>query len=200
MTTNNSDSVNNNSDSVNNSSQDIYTLMEGQDGTEFVVSDKGIPYASIRGAARMLGVSEKSIQYALAGRVFAFKGGDLNPVVNAEIVTPGGIQGGGLLDADTVYSLACHYKPQIAFAMGRVGAAVYMLKQAGYKVHAEPAKPATELSRLEILELALESEKKALALAAQSEADSARTALGAAIEVGNEHIRIGEMALESSLV
>lgn len=52
----------------------------------------------------------------------------------------------------------------------------------------------TELSRLEILQMALDSETKAIALAAQIEANSERTALGAAIEVSEEHIRIGEMA------
>jgi uncharacterized protein YbjT (DUF2867 family) len=181
---------------TNNSSdsQDIYTLMEGQDGTEFVVTDKGVPYASIRATARMLGVDDKSIRNAMTGRVSALKGEDLNPVINAKVQTPGGLQGANLLDAVTVYYLACHYKPELARQMGVAGAAVYMLKQVGYQVKAVETEPNLPTDKLGWMKLAVAKEEEVLALAAQIEADSGRTALGAAIEVGKEHIRIGEMA------
>jgi hypothetical protein len=109
-----------------------YKLIPGQDGTEFVVTNEEIPYASIRGTARMLGVSDTAINNAIAGRVSAIQVADLSPVINTEVVTTGGLKDADLLDSTTVYYLTCHYKPELARQMGVAGAAVYMLGQAGY--------------------------------------------------------------------
>jgi hypothetical protein len=165
-----------NSDSVNNGFEDIHTLMKSQDGTEFVVSDKGVPYATIQSTARMCGVDEQLIHNAMTGLVPSISPASLNAAIKAEVVTPIGLRSTRLLDSATVYHLVCRYNSKLALTMSRAGATVYMLRQAGCQtkaVEVEP-KPVAELSRLEILELAIESEKKALALAAQIKADTAR--------------------------
>ncbi len=61
---------------------------------------------------------------------------------------------------------------------------------------AEVAKqiPVAELSRLEILQLALSSEQEKLALQAQIEADRPATELGKAIEKAESNIRVGDFA------
>jgi hypothetical protein len=69
-----------------------------------------------------------------------------------------------------------------------------MLRQAGYQVKAVEAEPKAPLTRKELALMVIAESDRADALAAQIEADSERTALGAAIETSKEHIRIGEMA------
>jgi hypothetical protein len=113
--------------------------MPGQDGTEFVVSSEGIPYASIRATARMLGINQSNLTDWVNGKQGKLRvtnqGDIMKDVIKAEVVTPGGIQGDAtLLDSTTIFRLAIAYNPELALAMGAAGAAVYMLKQAGYQV------------------------------------------------------------------
>jgi hypothetical protein len=118
--------------------------MSGQDGSEFVVSSEGIPYASIRATARMCGIHQSNLTGWVNGKQGKLRltnqGDIMKDVITAEVVTPGGIQGDiVLLGSAIVFRLAVTYNPELAFAMGEVGAAIYMLKQAGYQIKAVEA-------------------------------------------------------------
>jgi hypothetical protein len=108
-------------------------------GLELVVdTSTGKAYASIRAASRMLEAPESTIRLAL-------KGAQDYGVVNAEIQTPGGLQGAQLYSSDVVFKLAIKYHPELAVKMGSAGANVYMLKLAGYSIAAQEIKPKTAL-------------------------------------------------------
>ena len=109
-----------------------YENLVNSDGLEFVVDiNKGLAYASIRATARMLGVDEKTIRNNVK------KGADNYTVINAEILTGGGLQSADLLPADVVFKLAFKYRPDLAMLMGTAGANLYMLGLAGYVVKIE---------------------------------------------------------------
>jgi hypothetical protein len=82
----------------------------------------------IRVTARMLNIAQGKLRVTNQGEV-------MKDVIKAEVTTPGGIQGDViLLDSATIFRLAFTYNPELALKMGEAGAAVYMLKQAGYQV------------------------------------------------------------------
>jgi PII-like signaling protein len=105
-------------------------------GLELVVdTSTGKAYASISATARMLETSRTNIQNEIS------KGVQDYLVTNAEIETPGGLQGCKLLSADVIFKLAFKYHPQLAMRMGAAGANVYMLGLAGYQTKVVESSP-----------------------------------------------------------
>jgi hypothetical protein len=98
------------------------------DGLEFVVeTTKGLAYATMSAAARMLGIDRKSVRDEVKG------GGDYVET-KAQVQTKGGIQRCSLISADVVFDLALKFNPELAKQMGKAGANLYMLGLAGYKI------------------------------------------------------------------
>ncbi len=164
------------------------TKIENNDGLEFHIDTAtGLAYCSQRAAARMLGVDQGNLNRHL-------NKGDVNiEMISAEIQTPGGLQGVVLLSAVHVSKLALRYNVELAEKMLECGANIYMLGVAGYKV--QVIEQPKELSRRQILQMAIDAEDRADALAAQIEADSEATAIGKVLEHNARgNIRIGEFA------
>lgn len=125
-------------------------------GLELVVNTStGMAFASISAAARMLGIARQRLSDVVN-----------NPrrnisVVYTQIPTSTGTRSAGLIDAVTLYDMATEYNLDLARQMGRVGANLYLLNQAGYKVKIEEAIPATKLpSVAELLQLGADAARR----------------------------------------
>lgn len=163
------------------------TKFENNDGLEFQIDTaSGLAYCSISAAARMLETPRITVNDAVKGcRDF--------PLISAEIQTAGGLQGVRMLNSEHLFNLALRYNLDLAQKMGAVGANIYMLGVAGYKVQA--VEQPRELSRRQILQMAIDAEDRADALAAKIEADSEATAIGKVFQFNAKgNIRIGEFA------
>jgi hypothetical protein len=88
----------------------------------------GIIGTSQRGAATLLGIAETTLRNRLN------KGAQETESLEAEILTDGGLQGARVLTAESLFVLACDYKPELAKLMGKAGAALFLLESAGLKV------------------------------------------------------------------
>lgn len=84
-----------------------FVRFDSEDLELVVDTATGLAYASIRATARMLETPESTIRLALKGAQ------DFN-VINAEVHTPGGLQGAQLYSSDVVFKLAFKYHPQMA--------------------------------------------------------------------------------------
>ncbi len=91
-------------------------------------------------------------------------------VKNAEIYTPGGLQAVRLIPADIVYEWLLTDNLDLAKAMGKAGATVYLHHLAGYKVtsNAIESKPQLPQTYLEALKALVESEEVKEQLALQN--------------------------------
>lgn len=134
-----------------------------QDGIELVIDTAtGETFASIRGYARMSGKPESTIRSRS-------KGARKDEVVEAEIVTAGGIQGARLLTEDIITDWIVEDNPPLAKAMLKAGVRAFLHTTAGYRLTsnaiapATPALPQTYIEALKALVQA-EEEKERLAL------------------------------------
>ncbi len=165
------------------------TKYENNDGLEFQIDTAtGLAYASVRATERMLDVAPGTISMFL--KTQAAK--DL-VLFDAEVQTPGGLQGAKLLSSEQVFNLAFKYNLDLAQKMGAAGANIYMLGIAGYKV--QVIEQPKELSRKDLALMVIAESDRADALAAQIEADSEATDIGKVFEHNTKgNIRIGEFA------
>jgi hypothetical protein len=122
------------------------------DGLELVIdTETGEAFATESGYARMSGIQYNSIRK----RVSRFTSDKLL-VKKAEILTTKGLKIVTLINAETVFDWLWDDKPELARAMGKVGATVYLHQLAGFKVSStaiQPQSPATppQLTRSEII-------------------------------------------------
>lgn len=114
-------------------------------GIELIIDTQtGEAFATQAGYARMSGISYPTVKK----RVERLKGGDRIKLKKAEIETPGGLQGVTLLPADLVFDWMFEDNPELARAMGKAGATVYMHQLAGYKVTSDAIAQPDRLSRI----------------------------------------------------
>ena len=104
----------------------------------------------------MSGIAKNTLANRLSR---GYKGVHKSSLPTAEIQTQGGLQGVHLLPAEIVFSWSTDDKPDLALAMGKVGATVYMHQLAGFKIDSEaiakpepvpPQPPKQELPPLDI--------------------------------------------------
>ena len=138
------------------------TRFETKDGVELVINEVGESFATVRGYARMSGRDASTISRRL-------KGVGSDRIKEAEIITPGGIQGVALISEDIITDWIVEYNPLLAKAMLKAGVRVFLHTAAGYQLTSSaiapvtPALPQTYVEALKALVQA-EEEKEALAL------------------------------------
>jgi phage antirepressor YoqD-like protein len=162
------------------------------DGLELVVNTTtGMAYASISATARMLNKPESTVRGWCNG------GSRKYNTTEALIPTGSGVQGARLIDAVTLYDMASEYNPELAKQMGRVGANIYLLNRAGYKVSIKetiPTAPPIPPTRRELAAMLLDAEIRAEKAEKQIEADSDFTNLGKLIDNTVGCVTVGEFA------
>lgn len=162
------------------------------DGLELVVNTTtGVAFASISATARMLGKPESTVRGWCNGTSRKFD------TTLAQIPTVTGLKTSRLIDAVTLYDMATDHNPELARQMGRVGANLYLLNQAGYKVKIEETTPlSTQIppTRLELALMLVDAETRAEKAEKQIEADSNFTNLGKLIDNTVGCVTVGEFA------
>lgn len=162
------------------------------DGLELVVNTStGMAFASISAAARMLGKPRQTLADYIAK---PSRGFDLT---YAQIPTATGLKTSRLIDALTLYDIATDLNPGLAKQMGRMGANLYLLNEAGYKVKIEEAVPnPTQIppTRLELALMLVDAETRAEKAEKQIETDSDFTNLGKLIDNTVGCVTVGEFA------
>lgn len=139
-------------------------------------------FATLSATSRMLGIS-KSTAFAAFNKVECY---------TALIESGTGLRSVRLISAVDLYDMALQYNQELAKNMGRAGANLYLLKEAGYKVNITEPISAPEFtlptSEVEWIEYALKTKKEAIAaeqvakqLAAQIETNRDATAHGNAV-------------------
>jgi hypothetical protein len=114
-----------------------------QDGLELVIDQaSGEVYASQAATARMCGVSESTIT--------RWKGVAQVKVLQAEILTPGGLQGVALIDESGIFAAFAKYNPQLLVQCAKAGIRIYLYGLAGYKVAPEKPKTALQLAKEQV--------------------------------------------------
>lgn len=99
-----------------------------EDGIELVIdTTTGEAFSTITGYAKMAGRDKSTISRRVKGVASGM-------VKTSEIPTEGGLQGVVLIPADLVFDWLWEDKPELARAMGKAGATVYIHQLAGYKV------------------------------------------------------------------
>lgn len=107
------------------------TRFETEDGVELVINEAGESFATIRGYARLSGRSASTISRRL-------KAVASEPVLEAEILTPGGIQGVALIAEDTIADWIVKDNPTLARAMLKAGIRAFLHTAAGYQLNSAP--------------------------------------------------------------
>lgn len=113
------------------------TRFETADGVELVIDESGESFATVRGYARMSGRDVSTISRRL-------KGVGTDRTKEAEILTPGGIQGVVLIPEDIITDWIVEDNPALAKAMLKAGVRVFLHTVAGYKLVSGVATPAPQ--------------------------------------------------------
>ena len=116
---------------------------ETPDGIELLINEQtGEAFATPSGYARMSGLSVRAIQLRLTR---GFKGANIVNVKTAGVQTVRGLQSTNIIPADIVFDWLLDDNLELAKAMGKAGATLYMHQIAGFKL------PATEKPEPEYL-------------------------------------------------
>lgn len=146
------------SQSLNNlGTSDMTNLsrFQTEDGIELVIdTNTGEAFATQAGYCRMADIAKNTLSNRLAR---GFQGVHKDDLKQAEILTDGGVQGVHLIPADIVFDWLWDDKPQLARAMGKVGATVYIHKLAGFKVTSDAVATSTPTQQKPVIEQAKEA-------------------------------------------
>ncbi len=154
-----------------------------QDGLELVINViTGESYASMSATARLCVCEVTQIRRLV---------GDTKSLKAFNIKTSNGDKDVKLLNEEQILKCLVKYNPQAILKFAQAGLRVYLHKLAGYQVTSNAVEPKKELTRLELIDMARESELRALALEAQIEADLPYTEIGQAI-ANCDGVPIGE--------
>jgi phage antirepressor YoqD-like protein len=123
------------------------------DGLELIVNTTtGMAFATLSATSRMLGLS-KSTTFAAFGKVECYI---------AQIEAGTGLRTVRMIGAVDLYDLAVEHNPELAKQMGHIGANLYLLNRAGYKVTIkEVSQPELPTTMLGWMKLAVQSEERA---------------------------------------
>ena len=146
-----------------------------KDGLEIFIAPSGEAYASIRGYARMSGLTPKAIRKRI-GVLEGHTGGDQKLTISATIPTPGGLQEGTLITEDLIARWLLDDNPQLAKDMLRLGVRATLYQMVGYKIRVEKPQPQSTMEFLdymtELIEVTKDAERRRLA--AEEEAKTER--------------------------
>jgi hypothetical protein len=109
---------------------------------ELFINNNGECFASIRGMARMVGVTPKTIRRFLSEAQIERKA--------AKIPTSKGMQGGDLLDEDAMLEAVLKYKPELFKQFAKLGLRFYLHKVVGFKAEETQPKVSLYAKRLDI--------------------------------------------------
>ena len=108
----------------------MFTRYE-QNGLEFIIDEStGEAYTTLSAYSRMSGVSLDTLLDRVAKG--SFEGVDLQAVKTAEVTTAAGLETVHLLPAETIFDLSFIDNLELARAMGRSGATLYIYGLVGY--------------------------------------------------------------------
>lgn len=141
------------------------------DGLELIIDTvTGEAFASVRGYARMTGKPESTIRDRS-------KGARKDEVVEAEILTPGGLQGARLLTEDIITDWIVEDNPTLAKAMLKAGVRVFLHTVAGYQLTSNAIAPVTHAlpqTYVEALKALVQAEEEKEALALENSMQAAQ--------------------------
>jgi hypothetical protein len=107
------------------------TRFETEDGVELVINENGESFATVRGYARLSGRSASTISRRLKGVASEL-------TLEAEVLTPGGLQGVALIAEDVIADWIVKDNPTLARAMLKAGIRAFLHTAAGYQVTSNP--------------------------------------------------------------
>ncbi len=169
-----------------------------KDGLELVIDTQtGEAFASIRATARIVDKNKSSIHDYVNGKLQGVRQMTLK---NAEVQTPGGIQGVRLLSEEQIVEVVTKYKPELLAKFAKLGVRVFLHQLAGYEVKStaievkpktaiELAKENIEMAKQQLF-LLEEIERQKLQLEAAKEA----VEFVETIQASSTTISMGEMA------
>lgn len=118
-------------------------------GLELVINTAtGEAFASIRATARMTDKAHSTVSRYVNGEL---KGGAQMVLLQAEINTPGGLQGAVLLNEKQILSVLKKYKPELLVEFAQLGLRMFLHQLAGYEVKSTAVVPPQPKSLNEML-------------------------------------------------
>ncbi len=97
-----------------------------QNGLELVIDQNtGEAFASISAVARMTDKSDVAIGNYVNGKL---QGSNSLELLDAEILTSGGLQGAKLLNENQILEVVCKYKPSLLMKFAQCGIRVFLPK------------------------------------------------------------------------
>lgn len=126
-----------------------------QNGLELVINQEtGEAFASIRAVARMTDKSDVAIGNYVNGKL---EGTNPMELLDAEILTNGGLQGAKLLNENQILEVVCKYKPILLKKFAACGIRVFLHELAGFKIQSTAIEK-VPLTRVELARQLLDAE------------------------------------------